>query len=97
MRIRHAISSARLIWVLPALLLLSACASQPAKQIVKTELVEVEVPVLVALPEVLTRDCNKPEFPEKATVGAIQDLVVFLYTALDVCSQEKSDIRDLQP
>lgn len=76
----------------------SACANKPPKQIVKTEFVEVGVPVLVALPDELTRDCTVPEFPEKATVGAVgQDLVVQLYKALEVCNAEKADIRDLQP
>jgi len=54
--------------------------------------------VLVALPDELTRDCTVPEFPEKATVGAVgQDLVVQLYKAIEVCNEEKADIRALQP
>lgn len=81
---------------MPALLLLTACACQP-ELIVRTETVEVNVPTLVPLPEVLTADCDKPAFPEKATVGAAQDLIVELYSAIDLCNADKADIRDLQP
>jgi len=81
---------------LPALLLLSACATPPT-QITKIETVEVKVPTLVPLPEELTEDCDKPAFPEKATVGAAQDLIVELYSAIDLCNGDKADIRELQP
>jgi len=78
-------------------LLLTACGTPPTRQIVKTDTVKVGVPTLVALPEDLTRPCDVPEFPEVATVGAVQDLVVFLYTSIEICNQEKASIRDLQP
>lgn len=76
---------------------MSACGSTPRPQVVRTETVEVNVPILVQLPEELTRDCDVPAFPETLTVASIEDLVVFLYTSLEVCNQEKAAIREMQP
>lgn len=97
MRTRHAKSWRASIWGLFALLLLSACGSTPPKQVVRTEEVEVKVPVLVPLPSDLTRNCDVPAFPDRITVGDMQDLVIFLYTSIEICNQEKEGIRELQP
>lgn len=75
---------------------MSACATPPT-QIIATETVEVRIPTLVPLPGELTEDCDKPAFPEIATVGAAQDLIAELYSAIDVCNGDKADIRELQP
>ena len=53
--------------------------------------------MLVALPESLVAGCDIPEIPERVTVGAMQELIIFLYLSLEVCSAEKADIRALQP
>ena len=86
-----------MIVVLFALWLRTACAKQPTRQLVRIKTVEVGVPTLVALPDELTRPCVVPAFPPSLTVGALQDLTVVLYASLDLCSQEKAQIRDLQP
>lgn len=77
--------------------ILTACGSTPPVQITKTELVKVNVPVETALPEELLRECLIPVFPERATVGAAQDLIAVLYTSLWLCEEQRQGIQDRQP
>lgn len=67
------------------------------EQIVKTETVEVPVPVYVPLPEDLIKDCPVPAFPDPYTVGAAMDYEAALISSLENCNEDKAAIRDLQP
>lgn len=76
---------------------MSACASTPPAQLVRTETVEVRVPVYVPLPEADLRTCLVPSYPDRATVGALRDLIASLYTSLYLCDAQVERIREAQP
>jgi len=65
--------------------------------LIETEVREVRVPVLVPLPSNLTAFCFIPAFPEVYTVGAANKLMLQLYSAIYLCDEQVTAIRELQP
>ncbi len=97
MKHRPAKHSCKLMLGLCALALLSGCASSlPKKAIVRTETVEVFVPVTVAVPEPFTKPCPQPRLPETVTVKAMADMIAMQDNSLTVCNAQLDDIRNLK-
>jgi hypothetical protein len=81
---------------LPAFLILScgACATKPS---VRTETVEVKVPVYVPVPAELTREVAAPVLPAAATNGDLADYADALRAALNAANAKLREIAGLQP
>lgn len=74
---------------------MSACACKP-EQIVRTETVEVPVPVYVPIPDEHLADCPRVEFPERYTIEAGMDYAAALRESIKKCNEDKAEIRRLQ-
>lgn len=76
-----------------ALPLLTACGTP----FVRTETVEVQVPVYVPLPSALLQKCETPVMPGSLTVADLMEYVLDLSSALESCNAQMGEIRELQP
>ncbi len=79
-----------------ALVLLTACASEPQ---VKTVTVEVPTPVIQKVPSALTKDCQpRYLYPETdITVQAVLDRLEAVEIALAICRNQLELIKTLSP
>ncbi len=75
--------------------LLTSCANKPEN--VRTETVEVEVPVNVPVPAELTREVPAPVLPERATNGDLADYTDALRASLKAANAKLREIAGLQP
>jgi len=84
------------IWV-PALLSVTGCSAF-TREVVRTETVEVRVPVQAALPAELLAPCHpSATLGEPLTFEAYAGWVEDLVLTLEQCNQHKAEIRKLQP
>lgn len=84
-------------WMLPAVLWLSGCASDPQVRVVtETRTVEVPVEVVKPVPAELTNPIRYPAaLPQSFTVEDVVDLTFELYDLLDQANADRASVRDL--